>query len=297
MRTRWILLLIILLSVPAAAVMPIKGLLLQPLQDAKGRIEPGLVVQFAPSGKVTGAIIVTVLGRTFPAVPPGQVMPFQPDAAMSWALLRLDETAGSGGSLYILVKNLLAAVPAHPLREEVIFQWAEAAAGCSRRPDGGVTRDQALTAIRQYQREYPRGAHRDEAEWTLCRLEAEPLEYEGNVPLMEAAVRAFERYLWEHTKTPLRPEIRLRIARLCRLAGETVEDRLKKEASGRIPFPTTDKKSVTYTRADAESFVEKAKMIYRELLSGTPPRVQAEARLALFNLAQGRRLSGAPADW
>ena len=55
MRLRCVLPILLLLSLPAAAAGPAKGLLLKPLKDAKGAVEPGLVVIYMPSARTPGA--------------------------------------------------------------------------------------------------------------------------------------------------------------------------------------------------------------------------------------------------
>ena len=81
-------------------------------------------------------------------------------------------------------------------------------------------------------------------------------------------------------------------AALRELAAETLQDRLRTDKASQIVLPANAKQTVTYTRADAESFLEKARLIYQELLKDSPPRVQAEARLR----QSGWRTSGRSAS-
>ena len=286
----------LLLPLTAFAAGPAKGLLLQPLKDAKGTAEPGLVVTYMPSARTPGAVNVTAAGRQFPDVPGDQVMPFDPDAAMSWVYLQLKEGRGDPEYRFLLAKNVLAAVPAHPLREDLLALHCQNARDYYRQPAGAKT-GPPLALARQYLSDYPRGSHRDEIEWLICRLEAEPLEYEGDVPRLEASIGRFERFLWQHPRTSNRSEIQLQLAALNRQAYESLSRTLAEKKSQVVGFSDGKGKQVNYSDKEAQAFLDRARTLYRDLAAGADPQTRATARLALFNIENGRRMTSAPMDW
>ena len=297
MRVRCILLILLLLSLPAAAAGPAKGMLLQPLKDAKGAVEPGLVVTYLPSARTPGAVHVTAAGRQFQDVPGDQVMPFDPDAAICWAYLQLKEGRGDAEYRFLLAKNVLAAVPTHPLREDLLALHCQNARDYFRSPTTGAKTETPLALCRQYLSDYPRGSHRDEIEWLICRLETEPLEYEGDVPLLEASIGRFDRFLWQHPRTSKRSEIQLNLAELNRGAYESLIREMAEKKSQVVGFSDGKGKIVNYSTKEAQAFLERARTVYRELAAGADTQTRATARLALFNIEHGRRLASAPADW
>lgn len=296
MRLRFFLVILILLSLPAAAAGPAKGMLLKPLQDAKGAVEPGLVVTYLPSARTPGAVHVTAAGRPFQDVPGDQVMPFDPDAAVSWTYLQLKEGRGDVEYRFLLAKNVLAAVPAHPLREDLLALHCRDARDYYRTPAGAKS-GPALALCRQYLSDYPRGSHRDEIEWLICRLETEPLEYEGDIPLLEASIGRFDRFLWQHPRASNRSEIQLRLAALNRQAYESLSRTLALKKTQVAGFADRKGKIVNYSAKEAQAFLERARAIYRELAAGADPQTRAASRVALFNIEHGRRLTSAPMDW
>jgi hypothetical protein len=296
MRLRCFLLILLLLPLTVFAAGPAKGLLLQPLKDAKGAVEPGLVVQYMASVRTPGAVNLTALGRQFPDVPGSQVMPFDPEAAMCWAYLQLKEGRGDAEYRFLVAKNLLAAVPAHPLREDLLALHCLNARDYSRQPSGAKA-GPPLALCRQYLSDYPRGSHRDEIEWLICRLDTEPLEYEGDLPLLESSIGRFERFLWQHTRTANRSEIQLHLAALNRQAYESLSGALAEKKSQVVGFTDGKGKQVNYSAKEAQAFLERARTIYRELAAGADAQTRATARLALFNIENGRRMTSAPMDW
>jgi hypothetical protein len=296
MGLRCSLLIFLLLSLPATAAGPTKGMLLKPLKDAKGAAEPGLAVQYLPSARTPGAVNVTALGRQFPDVPGDQVMPFDPDVAVCWVYLQLKGRRGDPEHRFLLAKNVLAAVPAHPLREDLLALHCLNARDYYRQPSGART-GPPLALCRQYLSDYPRGSHRDEIEWLICRLETEPLEYEGDLPLLEASIGRFDRFLWQHPRSANRSEIQLQLAALNRQAYESLQRAMADKKSQVVGFPDGKGKQVNYSAKESQAFLDRARSIYRELAAGTDAEKRAMARLALFNIEHGRRLTSAPMDW
>jgi hypothetical protein len=296
MRLRCSLPILLLLSLPIAAAGPAKGMLLKPLKDAKGAVEPGLVVTYLPSARTPGTLNVTALGRQFPDVPGDQLMPFDADAAMSWAYLQLKEDRGDSEYRFLLAKNVLAAVPVHPLREDLLALHCLNARDYYRQPSGAKS-GPPLALCRQYLSDYPRGSHRDEIEWLICRLETEPLEYEGDIPLLEASIGRFDRFLWQHPRTSNRNEIQLQLAALNRQAYESLSRTLAEKKSQVAGFTDGKGKQVNYSTKEAQAFLDRARTLYRELAAGGAPQTRATARVALFNIEHGRRLTSAPMDW
>lgn len=300
MRLRYVLPFVLLLSLPAAAAGPAKGLLLKPLKDAKGAAEPGLVVTYMSSARTPGTVNVTAAGRQFQDVPGGQVMPFDSDVAMCWVYLQLKEGQGNMGTIeyrFLLARNILAAVPTHPLREDLLALHCQNARDYFRSPTTGAKTGTPLALCRQYLSDYPRGSHRDEIEWLICRLETEPLEYEGDVPLLAASIDRFDRFLWQHPRAANRSEIQLQLAALNRQAHESLSRTLSEKKSQVAGYSDGKGKIVNYSAKEAQAFLERARAIYRELAAGADPQTRAAARVALFNIENGRRLTSAPADW
>ncbi len=297
MRLRSSLLILLLLSLPAAAAGPAKGLLLQPLKDAKGAVEPGLVVTYLPSARTPGAVHVTAAGRQFQDVPGNQVMPFDPDAAVCWAYLQLKEGRVDPEYRFLLAKNVLAAVPTHPLREDLLALHCQNARDHFRSPTNGVKTGTPLALCRQYLSDYPRGSHRDEIEWLICRLETEPLEYEGDVILFEASINRFDRFLWQHPRAANRSEIQIQLADLNREAYESLKREMAEKKSQVVGFSDGKGKIVNYSVKEAQAFLERARTVYRELAASNDPRIRAMARLALFSIEHGRRMPPAPTMW
>jgi hypothetical protein len=296
MRLRSVLLILLLLPLTAFAAGPAKGLLLKPLKDAKGAVEPGLLVQYMASIRTPGAVNVTALGRQFPDVPGNQVMPFDPDAAMCWVYLQLKEVRGDPEYRFLLARNVLAAVTAHPLREDLLALHCLNARDHFRQP-AGAKAGPPLALCRQYLSDYPRGSHRDEIEWLICRLETEPLEYEGDVPLLEVSIGRFERFLWQHPRTSNRSKIQLQLAALNRQAYESLSRILAEKKSQVTGFTDGKGKQVNYSDKEAKAFLDRARTLYRDLAAGPDAQTRATARLALFNIENGRRMNSAPMDW
>jgi hypothetical protein len=295
MRLRFILLTLLLLALPAAAAGPAKGMLLKPLKDAKGVAEPGLVVTYLPSARTPGAMHVTAAGRQFQDVPGDQVMPFDPDAAVCWAYLQLKEGRGDPEYRFQLARNVLVAVPIHPLREDLLALHCLNARDYFRTPAGAKS-GPPLALARQYLSDYPRGSHRDEIEWLICRLETEPLEYEGDIPRLEASIGRFDRFLWQHPRAANRSEIQLLLAALNRQAYESLSRTLAEKKTQVAGFTDGKGKIVNFSEKEARAFLERAKTLYREL-AAADPQTRATARMALFNIEHGRRLTSAPLDW
>jgi len=115
------------------------------------------------------------------------------------------------------------------------------------------------------------------------RLEHWTYEFEGDPEPALRQAHAFESYLEQRPKHERRSEIELRIAYLYYLAQEFISEK--------------DEGAEAFPAADAGTYRARAEAIYARLSNATDPAVAAEARIQLFNLREGRRISVNANKW
>jgi len=151
-----------------------------------------------------------------------------------------------------------------------------------------------IEVIKQFLREFPNSKHCEALEWQLFKLETEPYEYEGDVPMIESSIKYYEGFLAAHPVSQYREEAQLQIALLSRMAYESIAEGMYPAKVGGVKI---DPNSKTYTESDGQEFIDRAKKIYKRLLDSENVKTRERARVAQYNIRHGRRGYVNSNDW
>jgi len=258
-------------------------------------IEPGAIITYIQKGDMFNTIQLVGDGREGEQLTLAQTILYEPPISPSRIYLLLREQGRNIWSedqtiertnRYLLLKNTLANFPNHPLKEELLAMLCRAA----EQYEAWVTDTKTSFAItiepiRQYLKEFPKGLHQDELKWLLVRLENHQYEYEGNATGPISQVKAYENFLSRNLNSTVADQIRLEIARLCRIAVGFL-DRYKFE----------DLSSEDFNRTDSRRLREKAKRLFKALLVSDEGIVRETSRVNLYEMEHPELEKGKPPD-
>lgn len=278
-----------------------RGILVQPLVvEGKDVGETGQMVKYrstiakSPSRHDVEAVEVQVGDRQLTEPLWWVVLPYDPAFSPAWVfrytrVKQPDENVHGNIPLdhpdrvrlardkLALIDVVLREFPAHPLGENLWFARVERTAIAEQLETGGKSVSRSEGAILDYLKRFPDGRFKPQAEWRLVQLRTEPYEYEGDAEAILNTISVYEAFLLKHPKTPCSDEIRLRVARMYRMAFAS------------LTHPDFAELNGTANQGRAEAYRAKAEAIYRQLLQSRNADTMASAQIALFNIRAGRR--------
>lgn len=230
-------------------------------------------------------LLVHIDGKTA-SVMGGCVVPldenFTPARAYLWMKQHPPARARAGTETHLERYQLCVALserfPAHPLREELMALACDFHQTYERLSTMGKTNWKRTIAVQdRFLREYPRGANSDRIHFARFELRHSCYEYEGSIRLILEHIELYQEYLVAHPDSDVVDQVRSVLARLYRMAFEC--------------FPEGRVKEREWVRG-------KALKLYDDLLSSDDLEIRESARVAIFNLGEGRRTyHSSPRDW
>jgi len=290
-----VLLVVILLTPMAISSEKQKGILIYSIKRDKDIVaEAGKTVEYSP-GKRAGRLVIEINGKEYEDIPDYHVIPFDSEFSMSRIYIKLtDSHPNAVEYCYMLSKNTLESFPSHPLREEVFVLLCQYVQDYHIQLTAGKNVGPIIEVIKQFLREFPNSKHCEALEWQLFKLETEPYEYEGDVPMIESSIKYYEGFLAAHPVSQYREEAQLQIALLSRMAYESIAEGMYPAKVGGVKI---DPNSKTYTESDGQEFIDRAKKIYKRLLDSENVKTRERARVAQYNIRHGRRGYVNSNDW
>ena len=259
-----------------------RGLLPSPdLRQGSIDAKPGDIVEFTDSED--GIWIFTNQGKV--EVYRDEIIPLDKDFTPSRVFIWLDqnrpkvtrEAAAAFYQRFLLCKAIAERFPAHELAEEF------AARACDNfvksegiRTMGKTSWEDSVGVIDDYLLRYPGGKHASRLHFKRFELKTDPYEYEGSVRLILQTIEQYQGYLVAHSDSREINAVRMKLARLYAMALES--------------FPKSQQKERNWVRG-------KALKLYRKASQDGDLETRQRAKVALYNLEQGRRIYFNPNDW
>ncbi len=269
-----------------------KAILLLPIRlIGQAACEPGQVVRISGAGPIIDIKIST--DQIISDVSSSRVIPYDPEFSPARVYLHLLSARHSRSDKRLKIKNardkfLLARNVAeefcqHALHEDLMALACSFAEEHEGRGGNAAQMQQTLSLMREYLLLYPRGRFRDRFRWKIQWLKSRTGKNPAALASLKSTIQICQRYLANNPRTAAREEIKLKMAKMYRLAFEQLE----------LHNQATDQS------AEARRFLRRAKHIYQGLSNSQNTRVSVTAKVALYNLVNERTLNSSrgTGDW
>lgn len=176
-----------------------------------------------------------------------------------------------------LCQSLIKRYPRNELHEPLMALSCDYYFSYERATTMGKTDWEAtLRILDAYLRTYPSGSNAGRLHFKRFELTHDLYEYEGSTQLILTQIELYQGYLVANQDSDVIDDVRLKLARLYRLAYEC--------------FPKDNVKEKKWV-------LSKATKLYRELLQSRDLETRQRARIALYNIREGRRTYAGVNDW
>jgi hypothetical protein len=310
-----------------------KVILMEPIMvNNKMVAEPGQIAYCLDTDTSTypNTVTLEVNDKKYPKIDEDNIIPFDSLFSASKIYIYLiDSYKHSEGTMdyarqvehfYYLSKNMCTLFPEHPLYHDLYwlyYKYADQYYELNKdeeiqkmeNNEKGKVFPPVYRIIDTYLANFPNGKYYDAFQWEKIKQDNYVYEYEGYAGEAVKQINAYEDYLKQHPQSKVRDEIMFKIAYICRIAQECIEnppeeaennnnaDSGSENSNPYVIPPKIIDYNAGFKPEDADYYRDKAINYYKKLMESTDILTREKARVAIFSIKQHRRIYCEDNDW